>query len=66
MATRNYTVEGMSCEHCEMSIREEVGQIAGVDTVFVDHTIGAVSVSGSDFTDAQVAKAIAEAGYTLK
>ncbi|MBK4136992.1 transporter [Corynebacterium macginleyi] len=66
MATRNYTVEGMSCEHCEMSIREEVGQIAGVDTVSADHTTGAVSVSGSDFTDAQVAKAIAEAGYTLK
>lgn len=66
MATRNYTVEGMSCEHCEMSIREEVGQIAGVDTVSADHTIGVVSVSGSDFTDAQVAKAIAEAGYTLK
>ncbi|MBK4145339.1 heavy-metal-associated domain-containing protein [Corynebacterium macginleyi] len=66
MATRNYTVEGMSCEHCEMSIREEVGQIAGVDTVSADHTTGAVSVSGSDFTDAQVANAIAEAGYTLK
>ena len=66
MATRNYTVEGMSCEHCEMSIREEVGQIAGVDTVSADHTTGDVSVSGSDFTDAQVANAIAEAGYTLK
>ena len=66
MATKNYTVEGMSCGHCEMSIREEVGEIAGVEEVSADHTIGAVSVSGSDFTDEQVAAAVAEAGYTLK
>jgi len=66
MATKNYTVEGMSCGHCEMSIREEVGAIAGVDAVSADHTTGAVSVSGSDFTDEQVAAAVAEAGYTLK
>lgn len=49
-----------------MSIREEVGEIAGVDAVSADHTTGAVSVSGSDFTDEQVAAAVAEAGYTLK
>ena len=45
---------------------EEVGEIAGVDAVSADHTTGAVSVSGSDFTDEQVAAAVAEAGYTLK
>ena len=44
MATKNYTVEGMSCGHCEMSIREEVGEIAGVEAVSADHTTGAVSV----------------------
>ncbi|MFS0432593.1 cation transporter, partial [Corynebacterium striatum] len=27
MAVKNYTVEGMTCAHCEMSVKEEVGEI---------------------------------------
>mgnify|MGYP002757078200 CR=1 FL=1 len=65
MATKNYTVTGMTCGHCEMSVKEEVGDIAGVTEVTADHATGAVSVSGEGFTDEQVAAAIAEAGYEL-
>ncbi|AJI80030.1 MULTISPECIES: heavy-metal-associated domain-containing protein [Corynebacterium] len=65
MATKNYTVTGMTCGHCEMSVKEEVGEIAGVTEVTADHATGAVSVSGEGFTDEQVAAAIAEAGYEL-
>lgn len=65
MATKNYTVTGMTCGHCEMSVKEEVGEIAGVTDVTADHSTGAVSVSGEGFTDEQVAAAIAEAGYEL-
>lgn len=65
MATKNYTVTGMTCGHCEMSVKEEVGEIAGVTDVTADHATGAVSVSGEGFTDEQVAAAIAEAGYEL-
>ncbi|MGO1921728.1 MAG: heavy-metal-associated domain-containing protein, partial [Microbacterium sp.] len=32
MSTTEYQVTGMTCGHCEMSVREEVGQVAGVDT----------------------------------
>ena len=28
MATIEYTVTGMTCGHCEMSVREEVQQVA--------------------------------------
>ncbi|MCZ9296564.1 heavy-metal-associated domain-containing protein [Corynebacterium yonathiae] len=66
MNTKNYTVEGMTCGHCEMSVKEEVGEISGVSEVTADHTTGAVTVTGTDFTDEQVAAAVAEAGYTLK
>ena len=38
MATKNYTVEGMTCGHCEMSVKEEIGEIAGVTGVSADHT----------------------------
>lgn len=65
MATKNYTVTGMTCGHCEMSVKEEVGDIAGVTGVTADHATGAVTVSGEGFTDEQVAAAIAEAGYEL-
>lgn len=65
MAIKNYTVTGMTCGHCEMSVKEEVGEIAGVTDVTADHSTGAVSVSGEGFTDEQVAAAIAEAGYEL-
>jgi len=30
MSTRTYTVTGMSCGHCEASVRKEVGGVAGV------------------------------------
>lgn len=65
MVTKNYTVTGMTCGHCEMSVKEEVGEIAGVTAVTADHATGAVTVSGEGFTDEQVAAAIAEAGYVL-
>ena len=66
MAVKNYTVEGMTCGHCEMSVKEEVGEITGVHEVTADHTTGAVTVEGEGFSDKQVAAAVKEAGYTLK
>lgn len=65
MATKTYTVEGMTCGHCEMSVKEEIGEIAGVTGVSADHTTGQVSVEGEDFNDEQVSAAVAEAGYKL-
>ncbi len=62
---REYTVRGMSCEHCVASVREEVGEIAGVTKVQVDLAGGRVQVSGEGFTDAAVQAAVEEAGYLL-
>ncbi|AKK12126.1 heavy-metal-associated domain-containing protein [Corynebacterium uterequi] len=63
--TKNYTVSGMTCGHCEMSVKEEVGEIAGVTAVTADAASGAVSVTGEGFTDEQVAAAVEEAGFQL-
>lgn len=65
-SVKNYTVEGMNCGHCEMSVKEEIGEIAGVSTVEASHETGQVSVTGENFTDEQVAAAVEEAGYTVK
>lgn len=66
MATKNYTVEGMTCGHCELSVQEEVSEISGVTEANADHTTGTLTVTGEDFSDEQVAAAVTEAGYQVK
>ncbi|MFC6146865.1 heavy-metal-associated domain-containing protein [Corynebacterium nasicanis] len=65
MAVKNYQVEGMTCGHCEMSVREEVGEVAGVSQVEASHETGTVTVTGEGFTDADITAAVEEAGYRL-
>ncbi|MHC2799385.1 heavy-metal-associated domain-containing protein [Corynebacterium hesseae] len=65
MSTTTYTVTGMTCGHCELSVKEEISEIKGVTDVTADHTTGAVTVTGEGFSDDQVAAAITEAGYVL-
>jgi copper chaperone len=65
MATNEYQVTGMTCGHCEMSIREEVSQIAGVEDIEVNAQTGKLAVTGTDAVDdAQVLAAVEEAGYS--
>lgn len=65
MTTNEYQVTGMTCGHCELSIREEVEQIAGVDAVQVSAQTGKLAVTGTDaVTDAQILAAVTEAGYS--
>ena len=60
-----FSVEGMTCGHCEASVVEEVSEIDGVTSVTADHKTGAVTVTGAGFTREQVAAAVEEAGYSL-
>ena len=64
-STKEYTVQGMTCGHCESSVKEEVGEIAGVSMVEASSKTGTVSVSGEGFTDEQVVAAVKETGYTV-
>ena len=61
-----YTVTGMTCSHCIMSVTEEVSGIEGVTAVDVNLATGRVDV-GTDrlVTRDQVREAVEEAGYTL-
>ena len=61
--TATYRVPGMSCEHCERAVREELTAIANVDSVVVDLDSKIVRVTGEALDDAAVRSAIAEAGY---
>lgn len=65
MTTTEYQVTGMTCAHCEMSVREEVGEIAGVDGVEVSAQTGRLVVSAAQpVDDAAVLAAVDEAGYS--
>lgn len=64
--TKKYTVTGMTCEHCEKSVQEEISEIPGVTDVVASHTSGEVAVTGDNVADDQVAAAVAEAGYQLE
>ena len=65
MAANEYQVTGMTCGHCEMSVRKEVSGIPGVEDVEVSAQTGKLVVSGSgEIDDAKVLAAVEEAGYT--
>ncbi|KKC05801.1 heavy-metal-associated domain-containing protein [Mycobacterium nebraskense] len=66
MSTVTVTVDGMSCDHCASSVREELGHIPGVKEVDVDLASGQVCiVSDYPVDTAAIEHAVDEAGYQL-
>ena len=64
--TSTYTVTGMTCVHCEMSVREELEEIPGVSDVVANHESGVVTfTSDRPVSREQVDAAVTEAGYQL-
>jgi copper chaperone len=61
-----YSVPGISCEHCRTAISNEVGAVAGVETVEVDLDRKLVAVLGHALVDGQLRAAIDEAGYDVE
>lgn len=64
MTTTEFQVTGMTCGHCEMSVREEVEKIDGVDGIDVSAQTGRLIVTSASAVDAgAVIAAVDEAGY---
>ncbi|KGJ72689.1 heavy metal transporter [Cryobacterium roopkundense] len=64
MTKREYQVTGMTCGHCETSIREEVSQIAGIQSIDVSAKTGMLVLTGpGELDDTAVLAAVVEAGY---
>ncbi len=65
-STTEYTVTGMTCQHCVDAVTKEVGGIDGVTGVDVDLDSGRVSVRSEQPVDAAAVRAaVNEAGYEL-
>ncbi|MFS2280793.1 heavy-metal-associated domain-containing protein [Microbacterium sp. OR21] len=64
MSTSQFQVTGMTCGHCEMSVREEVEKIAGVESIDVSAQTGRLVVTSAAEVDTDaVVAAVDEAGY---
>jgi copper chaperone len=63
--TRIYAVHGMTCDHCVLSVREEVSEVGGVSAVDVELASGRLTVTGRQVSDDAVRDAVAEAGYQV-
>lgn len=65
MAASEYQVTGMTCGHCELSIREEVSEIDGVEDIQVSAQTGKLVVTAEGAVDdAKVLAAVEDAGYS--
>ncbi|MDE6736061.1 MAG: cation transporter [Treponemataceae bacterium] len=64
--TRTLKVDGMMCAHCEAHVKKALEAVGGVAAATADHTSGTatVTLTGTVADDA-LAKAVADAGYTL-
>ena len=62
---RDYTVVGMTCQHCALSVTEEVSDVPGANYVDVDPATGRLVVHG-DASDEAIRAAVVEAGYEVR
>lgn len=63
-STTQFQVTGMTCAHCEASVRSEVSKLPGVAHIDVSAKTGTLVVeSSTPLTDAAVIAAVDEAGY---
>jgi copper chaperone len=61
-----YTVSGMSCDHCINSVTTELMTLTGVSQVLVDLPTGHVQVTSTEpIPFEEISVAIDEAGYEL-
>ncbi len=65
MKTQELTIEGMSCGHCVMSVKKELGKVAGLTVEDVQIGKARVKYDESAVTQQSLAHAIEEAGYKL-
>jgi copper chaperone CopZ len=59
------SVEGMTCNHCVMHVKNALLEVAGVESAEVDLGKKSAVVSGASFDDAALKAAVAEAGYEV-
>lgn len=62
-----YQVEGMTCDHCEMSIQKGVNELKGITTVEADHEDSTTRVvfDPTKTSEKEIIAAIEKRGYKV-
>ena len=67
MNKKTLKVEGMSCNHCVMAVKNNLGSVEGVESVEVDLSSGIAEVLlNTDIDDDLLKKAVQDAGYMVE
>lgn len=59
-------IEGMSCNHCKMSVEKALSGISGVKSVQVDLEKKIATVTGEGLNDGEMTQAITDVGFEVK
>lgn len=61
-------VEGMTCDHCEMSIQKGVAELPGIESVLANHedSTTVVKFDQSKTSEDDIKKVIEKRGYQVK
>ncbi len=59
-------VEGMSCQHCVISVKKTLEGVEGVENAIPDLDSGNVIIKGNNLDRNQLAAAVREAGYKVR
>ena len=65
MKTQELKIEGMSCNHCVMAVKKELGKLENVKVEDVQIGSAKVQYDESKVDEKKLAAAIEEAGYKL-
>lgn len=61
-----FNISGMMCPHCENRVKKAVSALNGVSDVIADSKSGTCAVVFDGTDEADIIKAITDAGYTVK
>jgi len=60
-----FSVDGMTCNHCAMSVERALAECTGVSSANVDLRLGSAVVTGTDFDIGSLSRAIEGLGYRV-
>lgn len=60
------SIEGMTCNHCRMTVENNISAMEGVEEVSVDLQSGEVRIGGNDINIQKIALRVKELGYHYK
>lgn len=62
---KKINIEGMSCMHCVMHVKNALNEVKGVSKVDVDLKGKFAAVEGQNISEAEIRQAVEDAGYEV-